>query len=38
MTFTKQERTEEMYHQLTHMSVRDVRLREFLREGESEKR
>ena len=38
MIFIKPERTEEMYHQPTHMSVRDVQLREFLREGEKEKR
>ena len=38
MIFIKLEKTGEMCHHHTHMSVRDVRLREFLREGESEKR
>ena len=38
MTFTKQERTEEMCHKPTHMSVKDVQLKEFLKEEEKKEK
>ena len=38
MTFTRQEKIEEMYHQRMLMSVKDVQSKEFLKEEEKKKK
>ena len=38
MTFTKQEKIEEMYHQHMLMSVKDVQSKEFLKGEEKKKK